>query len=61
MAQYQPEYVTGDGGNLTIVNQDEREILDRCVAAVPVVAAPGSQEDDSHTMGVFRRGSVAGS
>lgn len=56
----QPEYVTGDGGNSTIVNQDEALILNRCntMPATPV----GYQEDDSHVQGVFRRNDdVAGS
>lgn len=57
--QYQPEYVTADGGNTTIVNQDEKAILDRCVAAVPVVAA-GYQEDDSYVTPAFREANVGG-
>lgn len=61
MPQYQPQSVTGDGGNLTIINQDEQEILNRAVASVPMVAAPGSQEDDSHVQGIFREPNVAGS
>lgn len=56
----QPEYVTGDGGNHNLVNQDEAMILARCntMPATPV----GYQEDDSHVVGVFRRSDdVAGS
>jgi len=54
------EYVTGDGGNHNLVNQDEALILNRCndMPAVPV----GYQEDDSYVVGVFRRSDdVAGS
>lgn len=59
----QPEYVTADGGNRNLVNQDEQLILDR-VNRIPAVVAPGGAEDDSYTRGVFSRGradDVAGS
>lgn len=50
----QPEYVTGDGGNLTLVNQDEKLILEDCVADVPMVVAPGGADDFSHVNPAFR-------
>jgi hypothetical protein len=56
----QPEYVTGDGGNSTITNQDEQTILDACFGGVPAVAV-GYQEDDSHVSAQFRGSDVAGS
>lgn len=56
------EYVTTAGGNTTIVNGNEALMLAACVDSVPVVAAPGSMEDDSYVRGVFRRNDdVAGS
>lgn len=57
----QPEYVTGDGGNANLTNQDEKLILDRCFNGVPAVTTPLGVEDDSHCVGVFRRADVAGS
>jgi hypothetical protein len=56
----QPEYVTGDGGNAVIANQDEKVILDACFSGVPAVAV-GYQEDDSHVSAQFRGSDVAGS
>lgn len=52
---------TADGGNANLTNQNEAEILARCVSSVPVTAAPGGTEDDSYCQGVFRRADVAGS
>ncbi|MFD5107129.1 hypothetical protein [Streptomyces cinereoruber] len=37
----------GPGGNTTLINADERKILDRCVAEVPS-RAEGAQEGDFH-------------
>ena len=53
--------ITTDGGNRNLVNGDEKAVLDRCMSSVPIVAAPGGMEDDSHCVGVFRRADVAGS
>jgi hypothetical protein len=39
-----PSSVTGDGGNTTIRNQNEQDILDRFVASIPMVG-----EDDPQT------------
>lgn len=55
----QPEYVTGDGGNSTLTNQDEALILMRCVSDVPVMTV-GWQADDSHINPAFREPSVGG-
>lgn len=60
MAKTQPEYVTGDGGNSTLTNQNEALILQRCVSSVPAQAV-GYQEDDSHVTPMFRDADVAGS
>lgn len=59
MAATQP---TGDGGNTTLRNQNEQDILNRTIAAIPVVAPAGTyQEDDSYLTPMFRDGDVAGS
>jgi hypothetical protein len=50
----------GDGGNTTIHNQDEAEILARVTSGVPT-RAEGYQEDDSHVHPVHRERNVAGS
>lgn len=57
MAQTQPAAVTGDGGNSTITNQDEKTILDRFVSNVPVQTV-GYQADDSHITPQFREQSI---
>ncbi|MEW2498374.1 hypothetical protein AB0942_33305 [Streptomyces nodosus] len=56
-----PHCPTGPGGNLTIVNQDQQNILDATVAAVPVRGTALGVEDDSHVSPLFRGGDVAGS
>lgn len=56
----QPECVTADGGNSTIVNQDEALIIQRCVTEVPVVVAPGGADDFSHVSPAFREQNVGG-
>lgn len=53
-------HTCGDGGNATIHNQDEADMLAACIGAVPL-RAEGYQEDDSHVTGAFREASVAGS
>jgi hypothetical protein len=50
----QPECMTADGGNSTIVNQDERLILEDCVADVVMVTVPGGQDDFSYVNPMFR-------
>ena len=50
----QPPMITGDGGNEYLVNQDECQILDRTIQAVPMVVAPGGADDFSHVNPVFR-------
>jgi hypothetical protein len=57
MAQTTPAAVTGGAGNTTIVNQDEKQILDAFVASVPRTVAEGG--DDPHEPYVnpqFRKG-----
>lgn len=51
---------TGTGGNSTLNNQNEADILAATIAAVPM-RAEGYQEDDSHVTGVFYETDVAGS
>lgn len=50
----QPECITADGGNSTIVNQDEKLILEDYVADVVMVTVPGGQDDFSHVNPMFR-------
>jgi hypothetical protein len=50
----QPEYITGDGGNSTLTNQDEKLILEDCVADVAMVVMPGGADDFSHVNPMFR-------
>lgn len=57
MAQTQPAAVTGDGGNSTLTNQDEKTILDHFVSNVPVQTV-GYQADDSHITPQFREQSI---
>ncbi len=47
--QYMP---TGPGGNMTIVNQNERYIIDNSFENTPCLYAD-MQSDDSHIMGVY--------
>lgn len=55
---YCPE---GDGGNTTIINQDEQLILTATVSAVPIRNTALGTEDDSHVVLGFRDADVAGS
>lgn len=48
--QYVP---TGPGGNMTIVNQNERYIIDNSFENAECRYSPMG-EDDSHVMGVYR-------
>jgi hypothetical protein len=50
----QPECITADGGNLNLVNQDEKLILEDCVADVAMVVAPGGADDFSYVNPMFR-------
>jgi hypothetical protein len=50
----------GNGGNSTVHNQNEAEILAGVVTGYPT-RAEGYQEDDSHLMGTFYETDVAGS
>lgn len=45
----------GDGGNTTIINQDEQLILLKTFAAIEVRSGvePLWQEDDSHIQGIY--------
>jgi hypothetical protein len=56
--RYCPE---GDGGHRQIVNQDECEILQSQLAAVPVQNTPLGREDDSHVAIGYRDADIAGS
>lgn len=58
--QIQPECVTGDGGNSTLTNQDEAQILMRCVTEVPVQVV-GWQADNSHINPAFQEPYLGGS
>jgi len=51
----------GDGGNTTIVNQDEAMILAQTIGSVPIRTVPLGTEDDSHVVIGFRDADVAGS
>jgi hypothetical protein len=51
----------GPAGNHTLVNQDERAILQAQIAAVTTERTALSDEDDSHVTPGFRDGDVAGS
>ena len=51
---------TGNGGNSTITNQDEAQILARVVPSTPM-RAEGYQEDDSHVRQAHREPTVGGS
>lgn len=53
--------VCGDGGNTTIRNQNEADMLSACISGMGVEVAPQGVEDDSHCQGVFRRMDTAGS
>jgi hypothetical protein len=55
----QHEHTAGGGGNTTLVNQDEKAILDACVSGVPVQTV-GHQADDSHITAPFREPAVGG-
>jgi hypothetical protein len=50
------EYVTGDGGNRNLVNQDEALILARCTG-MPVQTV-GWQADDSTITSQFREADI---
>ena len=54
---------TGDGGNSTLTNQNEQDILDKTFAAISMGPAPDSMytENDSYVTGVYRENDVAGS
>ena len=52
---------TGPAGNKNLVNQDECEILDATIAAVPIQNTALGTEDDSHVVIGYRDGDVAGS
>jgi hypothetical protein len=56
----EPAAVTGDGGNATLVNQNEAEILDRTVTSIPVVIAPGGADDFSYVNPRFRESAIGG-
>lgn len=51
---------TADGGNRTLVNQDEDDILDRTVEGYNVRDGTESmwEQDDSHVMDVYRMPSM---
>lgn len=55
---YCPE---GNGGNSTLANQDEAQILAATIAAVPTQGTALGSEDDSHVSPSHRDGDVAGS
>lgn len=48
-----PKSVTGDGGNTTIRNQDEQEILNRFVASVPMT---GEEDPQTYVNPAYREG-----
>lgn len=48
------------GGNHTLMNGNEEDVLEATTQGL-TTRVEGSQEDDSHTMGAFRRADVAGS
>jgi len=56
-----PNCPTGPAGNKNLVNQDECEILDATIAAVPIQNTALGTEDDSHVVIGYRDGDVAGS
>lgn len=54
----------GPGGNNTLTNNDEDDILDRVVAGTPSRAVDNTWngvEDDSHVQGIYREAGFAGS
>lgn len=51
----------GPGGNNTLVNNDEDDILDRVVAGTPTRTGDLSNEDDSHVQGIYSESDFAGS
>lgn len=53
MAQTTPAAVTGGAGNTTIVNQDEKKILDAFVASVPQA---GEADQQTYVNPQFRKG-----
>lgn len=48
-----PKSVTGDGGNTTIRNQDEQQILDALVASIPMT---GEADQQTYVNPQFREG-----
>lgn len=62
MAAAEPYYCPeGDGGNSTIINQDEQMILNATVNGVQIRNTGLGTEDDSHVTIGYRDGDVAGS
>lgn len=51
---------TPPGGNNTLVNQNEAEVLDATIEDAPFRQAD-VQEDDSHVQGIYRETEFAGS
>lgn len=51
MFAYCPE---GVGGNQTLLNSDEDDILDATIDKTPTRTGDLSSEDDSHVQGVYR-------
>lgn len=50
------------GGNNTLINMNEAEVLDTTIEDSPYCCAPaGYNEDDSHVVGIYRETDFAGS
>lgn len=55
---YEPDYGMDGGGNSTLTNIDERDVLADTIGATPICFDPQNSEPEwsGHRQGVYRRG-----